>query len=128
MTTPVDIVMPYGVTVVGDGSNYPAIDGDHPRKVTGSSIELTPGPCKVSASWEGPDRAILQVSNGGKTRSLATIPEKTGGGVTFCHGAHRGTQGGSCIPLREQAHGGCDRHLGGLPAQFRVTDYAGAVV
>lgn len=80
MTTPVDIVMPYGVTVVGDGSNYPAIDGDHPRKVTGSSIELTPGPCKVSASWEGPDRAILQVSNGGKTRSLATIPEKTGGG------------------------------------------------
>lgn len=81
MTTPnVEIAMPYGVTVQGDGSNYPAIVGEHSKKVTASSIEIPAGPCRVAASWEGTDKIALQVVSGGKARTLAQLPEKAGGG------------------------------------------------
>lgn len=122
MTTPsvdLNIAMPYGVTVQGDGSNYPSIVGEHSKKATNSSISLPAGPCRVAASWEGPDNISLQVVSGGKMRKLANLPEKAGGGA-HCHGHRRRSRRGSNPSLRIEAHARGHGHLGGLPAQLRV--------
>lgn len=84
MTTPevdLNIVMPYGVTVRGTGFSNPAIVGNHPRKVTNVALGLVPGPCRVSASWEGPESVGLFVQNKetGTSRQIGVI--SAGGGA-----------------------------------------------
>ena len=84
MTTPIeDLVMPYGVTVEGNGSWWPAIVGAHPMKNTSSSLNLIPGPCRVSASWDGENAADLVLTTGGEVKRVAHIPAKNerGGGI-----------------------------------------------
>lgn len=76
MTTP-SFVMPYGQTVGG-------AKGMHwLTSVTGTSanVDLPEGPCRVVASWAGPEQAdlVLLRANGGKS-TLDTIEKKAGGG------------------------------------------------
>lgn len=80
MTTPIDIPMPYGVTVEGTGFANPAIVGNHPMKDTNVALRLTPGPCRIAASWEGDEQVFVRVQNRGKSidRTIATI--RGGGG------------------------------------------------
>ena len=80
MTTPIEeLNMPYGVTVAGDGSWYPKIVGDHPKKVSGSGISLPPGPCRVAFSWDGANMAELVLANGSSIKRPARLEAKTGG-------------------------------------------------
>ena len=81
MTTPIEeLVLPYGVTVQGDGTWYPKIVGDHPKKVTNSGLSLPPGPCRVAISWDGENMADLVLANGSSTKRPAKLPAKPGGG------------------------------------------------
>ncbi|MBC3179346.1 hypothetical protein [Corynebacterium lujinxingii] len=82
MTTPVDIVMPYGVTVVGDGTNNPKLATAHPKQLQNLGLKLPPGPCRIAASWEGEEKvAIVVQTNGTRNyRTVLNLPEKTGGG------------------------------------------------
>ena len=89
MTTPevdLNIVMPYGVTVRGTGFSNPAIVGNHPRKVTNVALGLVPGPCRVSASWEGPESVGLFVQNKetGTSRQIGVISAGGGHGPSWC--------------------------------------------
>lgn len=79
MSTTIDIVMPYGVTVEGDGSWYPKIVGAHPKKATGSRLALVPGPCRVAFSWAGESAADLVLVNGDDVKRPARLAEKRGG-------------------------------------------------
>ncbi len=82
MTTPVKIVMPYGVTVQGLGASQAQIVGSHPKKYNDYDLTLTPGPCQVAASWAGPEsvKIVNYNQNSRKVTNVATIPEKAGGG------------------------------------------------
>lgn len=81
MTTPtIDFVMPYGVTVEGDGSWYPKIVGDHPKKVTSAGVSLPAGPCRVAFSWDGEQSAELVLVNGDNVKRPARLEAKRGGG------------------------------------------------
>ena len=80
MTTPtIDFVMPYGVTVEGDGSWYPKIVGDHPKKVTSAGVSLPAGPCRVAFSWDGEQSAELVLVNGDNVKRPARLEAKRGG-------------------------------------------------
>lgn len=83
MSTPVDlnIVMPYGVTVEGNGFSNPAIVGAHPKKASGVALSLTPGPCRVAVSWEGPEQVGVMVQNqaAGTSRNVSSIAAGGGG-------------------------------------------------
>lgn len=82
MTTPtIDFVMPYGVTVEGDGSWYPKIVGDHPKKVTSAGVSLPAGPCRVAFSWDGEQSAELVLVNGDNVKRPARLEAKRGGGT-----------------------------------------------
>ena len=64
MSTPVDlnIAMPYGVTVEGDGVNRTAIPiGNSDKILSGGYVKLPAGPCRVAVSWSGSEsvRAVL---------------------------------------------------------------------
>ena len=77
MSTPlVDIPLPYGYTVGGEpGKGYQSpVDG------SSYNIPLKPGPCRVMASWSGPERADFILYRNGQSTVLDTIPEKAGGG------------------------------------------------
>lgn len=81
MTTSIEeLVLPYGVTVEGDGSWYPPIVGDHPKKVTDSSVSLPPGPCRVAFSWDGERTIDLVLANGSSVKRPASLAAKPGGG------------------------------------------------
>lgn len=78
MTTPnVEIAMPYGYTVGGAPDMYWLTRADGST----ANVDLVPGPCRVMASWAGPERAsfVLLHANGGKS-VLDTIEKKAGGG------------------------------------------------
>lgn len=78
MSTPIDlnVVMPYGYTVgkVLDMVWQARVDGG------GSHIDLPEGPCRVMASWAGPERAVLALVTPEKRTVLAEIPAQAGGG------------------------------------------------
>lgn len=84
MTTPnVEIVMPYGVTVVGDGTNNPKLAAEHPKQMQNFGLTLPPGPCRIAASWEGDEKVgvVVQTNGTRNYRIVGNIPEKSGGGV-----------------------------------------------
>lgn len=81
MTTLIEeLVMPYGVTVQGDGTSYPKIVGDHPNKVTPSGLSLLPVPCRVAFSWAGENSVELSLVNGDTIKIPARLAAKPGGG------------------------------------------------
>lgn len=81
MTTPnVEIVMPYGVTMEGDGTNK-AKPVTNPGKQIGDNVVLPVGPVRIGASWDGPQAVKVGVYRPGIGNIvLGTIPEKRGGG------------------------------------------------
>src|SRR5690625_4706379 len=81
MTTPIEeLIMPYGVTIQGDGTWYPKIVGDHPNKVSSAGLSLPPGPCRVAFSWAGENAAELVLANGSSVKRPARVEAKVGGG------------------------------------------------
>lgn len=76
MTTPeVEIVMPYGITVEskpGDRMMKPV--KDHPKRFGTSSLSLVDGPCRVAASYRGPEGGLLQLVNGNSVTVIGKIP------------------------------------------------------
>ena len=92
MTTPdLNIVMPYGVTLEGDGTVYAKIPKDHPKRLNPTRLALPSlQPCRVSASWaENPNPVDVNLYNGNRfVRTLATI--QAGGGRSWCRSG-RGT-------------------------------------
>ena len=92
MTTPdLNIVMPYGVTMEGDGTTYAKIPKNHPKRLNPSRFALPNlQPCRVSASWaENPNPVDVNLYNGNRfVRTLATI--QAGGGRSWWHSG-RGT-------------------------------------
>ena len=80
-----ELTMPYGATVEGNGSWWPAIVGDHPMKNTSSSLNLVPGPCRIAASWDGENGADVVLTTGGEVKRVAHIPAKNqrGGGLAL---------------------------------------------
>lgn len=123
MTTP-SFVMPYGHTVGG------AKDMHWLTSVTGTSanVDLPEGPCRVVASWAGPEQAdlVLLHSNGGKS-TLDTIEKKAGGVSHFSDGHSGRYQGRPSAPRGFASHyNGRYRHYRGLPHPVRLT--SGAVV
>ena len=85
MSTPIDlnVVMPYGVTVVGDGTNNPKLAAPHPKQMQNFGLKLPPGPCRIAASWEGDEKVgvVVQTSGTRNYRTVGNIPERSGGGV-----------------------------------------------
>ena len=83
MSTPVDlnITMPYGVTMVGDGTNNPKLAAPHPKQMQNFGLKLPPGPCRIAASWEGEEKVGIVVQTNGTRnyRTIGNIPEKSGG-------------------------------------------------
>lgn len=61
MSTPVDlnIVMPYGVTVDGAGSRNARIVTNSTQASSDIALKLPDGPCRVAASWDGPESVRL---------------------------------------------------------------------
>ena len=127
MTTPsvdLNIAMPYGVTVEGNGGRSPVIVGDHPKKNNDVSLNVTPGPVRIAASWSGPESMQVMVDNTatGESRVVATLPEN-GGGSTLCHGCSRSGQKTARLSGRRQRTRTLverHRHHRGVPAQLRV--------
>lgn len=115
MTTPnvdINIAMPYGYTVGGavDQLWQPRIDGN------GSNIDLVEGPCRVMASWAGPEEARLVLVRDGNRTTLDTIEKKAGGVAQFSDGHRRRCQGRPGTPRNVTPHHDrCDRHHRGVP-------------
>lgn len=132
MSTPVDlnIAMPYGVTVVGDGTNNPKLVAPHPRQLQNFGLKLPPGPCRIAASWEGDEKVgvVVQTSGTRNYRTVGNIPERSGGGCSSRDVHRRGGRKRLRVPQRVPAPVGNEGHLGGLPAQLRVTHHTKAVV
>lgn len=61
MSTPVDlnIAMPYGVTVEGAGSRNARIVTESAQSNSDFALKLPDGPCRVAASWDGPESVRL---------------------------------------------------------------------
>ena len=81
MSTPVDlnIAMPYGVTVEGDGQSRKAVPVTKSSKVdSGNRLRLTSGPCRIAASWSGPEEVRVTIFGVGYP---LTIP--AGGGIVL---------------------------------------------
>lgn len=88
MTTPVDIVMPYGVTMEGDGVNRTATPVTKSRYLRQNDLILLSGPCRVAVSWSGPESVRLTLAGvgypvtipagGGWRSAMATIGAKGG--------------------------------------------------
>lgn len=114
MTTPnVEIAMPYGYTVGGAPDMYWLTRADGST----ANVDLVPGPCRVMASWAGPERAsfVLLHANGGKS-VLDTIEKKAGGVTQFSDGYRRRCQGrpGTSRSFSPH-HDRRDRHHRGVP-------------
>lgn len=130
MTTPVDIniAMPYGVTVEGDGVNRTAIPiGTSDKILSGGYISLPAGPCRVAVSWSGGESVRAVLPGVGYPVTL-----EAGGGVPLRDRRYRRERWGQNPAPKHQrnsAHQGRTRHYRGLPDHgHRVAHYAGAVV
>ena len=128
MSTPVDlnIVMPYGVTVEGAGSRNARIVTESAQTSSDIALKLPDGPCRVAASWDGPESVRLVHTGHGYP---VKIP--AGGGVSLRDGRYRRDEGRNDLPAKHfvfATRGGRARHYRGLPAQLRVAHRAGAVV
>lgn len=131
MTTPnvdINIVMPYGVTVEGNGSKFAPPTKPHSQRVGTTGIALPDGPCLVKATWDSNpvdiDVRVLD-STSSIVRKIGTL--KTGG---VCHG-HGGCEGGLVYSVARQKHFAArhDRNHRGLPGGVhRVARRAGTVV
>lgn len=81
MTTPdFDLagVLPYGVTMEGDGTTKPVPAVKHP-KVIGDNLRVPVGPSRVFASWSGPQEVNLGVYRPSVgTVIIGTIPAGKG--------------------------------------------------
>ena len=111
-----ELTMPYGATVEGDGSWYPKIVGDHPMKKTPVSLGLVPGPCRVSASWDGENTVDVGLTTVEGDKRVASIPAKKqrGGGDWLCHGHHRSQSRRPGVAQRSE-RAGRNRNHRGLP-------------
>ena len=132
MSTPIDlnVVMPYGVTVEGDGTSK-AKPVTNPGKRVGDNVVLPVGPVRIGASWDGPQAVKVGVYRPGVgTIVLGTIPEKTGGGSSIDLPVRVESRQRVGVHIGGLRHASCrhSRHLGGLPTQLRVARRAGAVV
>ena len=69
--------MPYGYTVGGElnATWQGRMDGK------GAHVHLPEGPCRVSASWSGPEKAVLSLVRPDERVVLAEIPAQAGGGL-----------------------------------------------
>lgn len=126
MTSPsvdLDDIMPYGVTVSGDGTSRTAKFVTSAKQAKGNRLGLPGGPVRVSASWSGPEGVRLTLSRVGYP---VQIP--AGGGVPL--------RDGSCR-LEERRHplSGIRRRLATLRERSRhyrgvstPANLAGAVV
>ena len=126
MSTTIDIVMPYGYTVGGakDSAWLTRVDGST------ANVALKEGPCRVVASWAGPERVDLNLIRGSERITLDTIPAKAGGVTQFKDGYCRRYQGrrGTSRSVTSY-YNRRNRHHRGLPARLnRVARRAGAVV
>lgn len=86
MTSPsVDLdlagVMPYGVTVEGKGNRNAEIVTESSFKNSNVALKLPDGPCRVVASWDGPETVRLVHTGHGYP---VVIP--AGGGESFGDG------------------------------------------
>lgn len=120
MTTP-SFVMPYGRTVGGAKGMYWL------TSVTGASanIDLPEGPCRVMASWAGPEAVDLTLLRGDERITLDTIEKKAGGDSQFADGHGRRYQGRPGAPRGFASHyNGRDRHYRGLPHPIRLASPA----
>lgn len=128
MSTPIDlnVVMPYGVTVEGDGQSRKAMPVTKSSKVdSGNRLRLTSGPCRIAASWSGPEEVRVTIFGVGYP---LTIPA---GGVSFCDGVSRRESWRRNLPgerCRCSASEGHSRHSRSVPAQLRVAATTRAVV
>lgn len=64
MTTP-NIVMPYGVTVESSGDRNAQIVTNSAQASSNIALKLPDGPCRVAASWDGPESVRLVHSGHG---------------------------------------------------------------
>lgn len=107
MTTPsvdLNIVMPYGVTVEGDGDVKPRIVTRIPKASENDNLALPNGPCRVAASWEGPETVHLYVYAPGRgTFKKGTIPAGGVRSIMVTIGATAGEwvflQGATALPV-----------------------------
>lgn len=105
MTTPTtNIVMPYGVTVEGDGDVKPRIVTRSPKASESDNLALPNGPCRVAASWEGSETVHLCVYVPGRgSFRKGTIPAGGGRSIIVPLGATRNEwvflQGATALPV-----------------------------
>lgn len=91
--------MPYGVTVEGDGVSRRAIFATRSKHSTGdNSLRLPAGPCRIAASWNGPESVRVTVLGVGYP-----IVINAGGGYRSAM-AVVGAKGGEPILLENEAN------------------------
>ena len=112
MSTPVDlnIVMPYGVTVEGTGSRNARIVTNSAQTSSDIALKLPDGPCRVAASWDGPEAVRLVHTGHGYP---VTIP--AGGGIApgWPLSARRRAKRSTCRTLRPRH----SRRAGAAPSR-----------
>ena len=119
MTTPeVEIVMPYGVTVEGDGESKRGNFITESKYAPVGNLRLPAGPSNVHFSWGGPDEVHLRMYVPGMgIKTKGTIPR---GGGALSHGSNRIGRQRFGLPRRnETSFEGRSRHSICLPAGLR---------
>ena len=126
MTSPsvdLDGIMPYGVTVVGDGTSRMAKVATPAKRATNERLSLPGGPVRVSASWSGSEAVRLALAGVGYPVEIAA------GGVPLRDGCRRLEERRlrlSGIGQQRAIIRGGSRHYRGVPTPTALT--AGAVV
>ena len=81
MTTPIENILPYGVSWIPEvGSPTVTAATAHP-KVVGRNLRVDPGPVLATLTWNGAEACSLYLSRAGQLTELAVIPVKSGGGI-----------------------------------------------
>lgn len=117
MTSPninLDGVLPYGVTVVGDGTSRMAKVATPSKQASNERLSLPGGPVRVSASWSGSEAVRLTLAGVGYP---VNIPAG-GGGVPFWDGGRRLEEWRLCLSGIDQQRAiirGGSRHYRGVP-------------
>ena len=122
MTSPsVDILngaLPYGVTVEGKGQRNAEIITESDYKNSNVALKLPDGPCRVAASWDGPESVRLVHSGHGYP---VVIPA---GGVSFWDGYARRYNRGDSFPAERffrTPRTRWPRHNRGVPTPATLT-------